>query len=84
MTDIAKLAAAYEDALAAHSKDPNDARKHKASVVAAEKLATARREQREADVAAGVRGPGVGISADEIHRDNGTIGYRDTPAGSGD
>lgn len=77
MTDVGKLAQAYERALKAHWADPQDEGKHRASVAAAEKLATARREQREADVAAGVRGDGVGVRADEVRRDDGTIGYRD-------
>jgi hypothetical protein len=83
MTDIDKLATAYEDALQAHRDDPDNAKKHQASVTAAEKLATARREQREADIAAGTRSAGVGVRADEVRRDDGTIGYRDEPAGGG-
>ena len=65
MTDIDKLTAAYEDALQAHWDAPGDEKKHKASVDAAEKLATSRREQREADIAAGTRSPGVGVVADK-------------------
>jgi hypothetical protein len=64
MTDIDKLAARYEEALEAHHADPDDEKKHKASVVAAEKLASARREQREADIAAGVRSAGIGVIAE--------------------
>lgn len=78
MTDIDVLTARYEEALEAHREDPDDAKKHKASVTAAEKLADARRKQREADIAAGTRSAGVGVRADEVRRDDGTIGYRDT------
>lgn len=82
MTDIDALAARYEEALAAHLEDRADEKKHQASVRAAEKLASARREQREADIAAGTRGEGVGVRADVVRRDDGTIGYRDTKDGA--
>ena len=78
MTDIGKLAAAYEDALQAHWDNPGDEKLHAKSAAAAEKLAAARREQREVDIADGVRSAGVGVRADEVRRDDGTIGYRDT------
>jgi dihydroxyacetone kinase len=64
MTDIDVLAARYEEALEAHREDPDDAKKHKASVDAAEKLASTRRKQREADIAAGTRSAGIGIIAE--------------------
>jgi hypothetical protein len=64
MTDIDVLHARYEEALEAHRDDPDDAKKHKASVDAAEKLAAARRKQREADIAAGTRSAGIGVVAD--------------------
>lgn len=64
MTDIEALATEYEEALEAHWADPADEKKHKASVDAAEKLATARREEREAAIAAGTRTAGIGVVAD--------------------
>jgi hypothetical protein len=64
MTDIDVLTARYEEALAAHHDDPGDAKKHKASVDAAEKLASTRRLQRETDIAAGIRSAGVGVIAE--------------------
>jgi hypothetical protein len=64
MTDIDVLTVQYEEALEAHRDDPDNAKKHKASVDAAEKLASARRRQREADIAAGIRSAGVGVTTD--------------------
>jgi hypothetical protein len=63
MTDIDVLTARYKEALEATRDDPDDAKKHKASVDAAEKLASARRLQRETDIAAGIRSAGVGVIA---------------------
>lgn len=82
MTDIGKLTAAYEKELQEHWDSPGDEELHQASARAAEKLAAARREQREADIGAGIRGEGVGVRADEVRRDDGTIGYRDTKDGA--
>jgi len=64
MTDIDVLAEKYERALEAHRDDPDDQKKHKASVDAAEKLASARRLQRETDIAAGIRSAGVSAVVD--------------------
>jgi hypothetical protein len=61
MSDVDKLAAAYEKALQAHWDDPTDERKHQASVAAAERLATARTAQRQKDIEAGTRSPGIGV-----------------------
>jgi hypothetical protein len=81
MTDIDRLTTAYEQALEATRDDPDDAEKHKASVDAAEKLASARQKQRLADIEAGVRSAGVGVRADVRRDDDGRIGYRDEPKG---
>jgi hypothetical protein len=66
MTDIDALTVKYEEALAAHHDDPDDAKKHKASVDAAEKLASTRKLQRETDIAAGIRSEGVGVIAEGV------------------
>lgn len=64
MTDLDELTVAYEAAMEAHWADPENEGKHKASVATAERLATARKAQREQDIAAGTRSAGVGVVAE--------------------
>jgi hypothetical protein len=61
---LATLHSQYEDALEAHRSDPEDGEAHARSVELAEKLATARQDDRVDQVKRGVRSPGVGITAE--------------------
>jgi hypothetical protein len=65
MTDLAGLASKYETALAAHYDKPADEKLHKAAMAAAEKLASARRLQRETDIGAGIRSEGISVIAEK-------------------
>lgn len=62
---IENLQQKYEDALDASRDDPRDGRKHQATIDAAEKLATARQDDRVDQVKRGVRAEGIGVTAEQ-------------------
>jgi hypothetical protein len=78
VADLEALSSTYEAAMAAVRDDPDNGEKRMVAARAGQALADARVEQRLADIAAGVRAAHTNVRADEVHRDDGTIGYRDT------
>lgn len=66
MTDkIGKMQEQYEEAVAAHRDDPSDDRAHARTIALAQKLADARKADREDQIERGVRSPGVSAVAEQ-------------------